>query len=295
MGYIFLMISLLGGGVKVYCAKRVSLGINEMRESMIVNLLRMILCCIIGFFLTLLETGTLAAFKVNGTFLVLSMLSGIFSTMFVILWLISVKNGAYAMVDAFVMAGTLIPMLGSSMVFGEKISYAQLIGFAAVVAGVAILCSYNNSLKGKLGFKSLVILLLVGISAGASDFIQKLFVNVCASESNAVFNFYTYLFSAFALVVAMTFRHTSLNVVKTKMKSVWGYILIMAVGLFVNSYFKVEAARFIDAAKLYPLSQGVGLSLGIFIAAVWFGEKIKFKTIAGLLIVFLGICTINGA
>ena len=56
-------------------------------------------------------------------------------------------------------------------------------------------------------------------------------------------------------------------------KAIYRYIAAMALGLFVNSYFKVYAAASIPAVKLYPLNQGAALMISSVMAATAFKEK----------------------
>lgn len=292
MGYLFLTIALSGGLLKAYCGKYVSTVIKSESDSMLFNLLRMVLCAVIGFFIAFISGGS-KIFHINGTVLAVTLMSGLFSALFVILWMLAVNTGAYTMVDVFIMGGTLIPMLGSAVLFNEKIGIVKFIGFAVVVSGIIVISSYNNSIKRKITPKQLVLLLFVALSSGFADFSQKLFADLCSEVDTAIFNFYTYLFASLFIFIMLAFKKVETNRIGKKIKSVFAYILLMAVGLFVNSYFKVEAARFIEAVKLYPLNQGAALFLGMLMASVFFGEKITVKCVAGVLLGFIGICMIN--
>jgi len=67
----------------------------------------------------------------------------------------------------------------------------------------------------------------------------------------------------------------------------------MALCLYLNSFFKTEAAALLPAAQLYPLTQGCGMILSSMMAAVCFGEKPNAKSIAGLGIAFAALLIIN--
>ena len=293
MGYLFLSVALAGGVLKAYCGKRLSFRINNSESLLVANFTRMLICTAIGFLTAFVSEKSMLAFATELPVLFVAGVSGVFSAGFVLLWLISVKKGAYTLVDVFVMSGTLIPMVGSLMLFGEKISSVQWIGFLLVICGVLCLVSYNNAIKTKLDIKSLVLLVAVAIASGSADFAQKIFVNITSSVSNAVFNFYTYLFATATIGTGLLCKKIKAADFKTEVKKTIPYVLFMAVGLFVNSYFKVEAARFISAAKLYPLNQGAALLLGMVMAAVFFKEKITAKSVMGIFLGFLGICIIN--
>ena len=67
----------------------------------------------------------------------------------------------------------------------------------------------------------------------------------------------------------------------------------MAVCLFLNSLFKTYAALYLDAAILYPLNMGAALMLSSLMAAVFFGEKLKWKSILAIALAFTALITIN--
>ena len=77
------------------------------------------------------------------------------------------------------------------------------------------------------------------------------------------------------------FRHT------------WGFILMMAICLFMNSYFKTLAATHITATQLYPLNQGVSVILSLSMSAIFFKEKINGKCILGICLAFIALLLIN--
>lgn len=291
MGYLFLFIALFGGILKAYCGKVLSLKINNENDSLIFNFFRMILCVFIGFFISLFTYGDFSVFKIGQSTLILSLFSGLFSSLFVILWMISVKNGAYAMVDVFVMSGTFIPMVGSLIFFKENVKIHQWIGFLIVIFGVFVIISYNNSVKTKITKNKIFLLICVAISSGMADFTQKLFAVASKNVPNAVFNFYTYVFSAVFIFIMV--KKVETNQIKSKLKISFGYIFLMAAGLFVNSFFKVESAKILDAVKLYPLNQGLALVLGMLMAHIFFDEKINSKCIFGIFLGLVGMCMIN--
>lgn len=110
MGYLFLAIALASGITKGYCGKKTSFAIVTKSDSMLMNVLRMIACIAIGFLLILAQNdiGSLNA----DTFLILvGALSGIASAAFVVSWLLSVRSGAYMMVEVFLLIGIIIPIV----------------------------------------------------------------------------------------------------------------------------------------------------------------------------------------
>lgn len=293
MGYILLLIALFAGAVKGYCGKKTSGYANGLQDAIFANIIRMLLCVLLGFLL-LFVTGDLASLVLNRNILLICMLSGISTAVFVVTWLISVKRSAYMMVDIFLMLGVLIPLIASNILFNEEIKLTQWFGITVLFTAVVIICSYNNSIKARLTPASLALLIICGAANGIADFSQKLFTKCVPGGSVAAFNFYTYLFAAFALIITFSItRKATPAPERSGMKQIFGYILIMSVCLFVNSYFKTLASGYLGAVLLYPLNQGCALILSAVMAAVLFKEKLTAKAIIGILTAFVGLLIIN--
>ena len=293
MGYLFLVFALLAGVTKGYCGKKTSGFLSGFRDSMMANMIRMGLCIVIGFLIVLFG-GDLQALAPSGKLLLISALSGIFTSVFVVSWLVSVKKSAYMMLDVFLMLGVLIPLLASSIFFRERIDLTQWIGIAILFVAVIIMCSYNNSIKEKLTLPALLLLIVCGAANGIADFSQKLFVKQLPEVPASVFNFYTYVFAAITLVIAyLLMKPQGQETGKANFKKVAGYILVMAICLFANSFFKTLAANHLDSVLLYPLNQGAALILSSAMSALLFKEKLTAKCIIGLVIAFVSLIIIN--
>lgn len=293
MGYLFLLISLFAGTLKGYCGKKTSSYTGSIGHAFFANIIRMLLCILMGFVL-ILATEDLHSLIPSRTLLLVSALSGISSAVFVVTWLISVKKSAYMMLDIFLMMGVLIPLSATSILYSEFIKPTQWVGIGILFIAVVIMCSYNNSIKTKLTLPSMILLLICGIANGIADFSQKLFTECVPHGSAATFNFYTYVFAASVLIVtyAVMPKATS-DTSKPDLKKIYKYVLIMALCLFTNSYFKTLAARYLSAALLYPLNQGCALLLSAIMSAVLFKEKLTQKAVIGMITAFAGLLIIN--
>lgn len=293
MGYLFLSLALFAGVCKGYCGKKTSGYTNSFSDAILANTIRMILCTAIGLVIILTSEG-FSALKPSTELVLISALSGTSTAIFVVSWLISVKKSAYMMLDIFLMFGVLIPLVASNVFFNEVIKPTQWLGMGLLLLAVVIMCSYNNSIKAKITPSSFALLIICGIANGIADFSQKVFTKCMSDGSAAVFNFYTYLFAAFVLVafyiVSCKTKHANGN---ADIKKIFIYILIMAICLFANSYFKTLAAGHLSAVLLYPLNQGCALILSAIMASVLFKEKITTKAVIGILTAFIGLLIIN--
>lgn len=293
MGYLFLIIALFAGVTKGYCGKKTSVYTNNLSDAVFANTVRMLLCIVIGLTI-ILASGEPSALIPSTETVCISALSGISTAVFVVTWLVSVKKGAYMMLDLFLMLGVLIPLTLGRVFFDETIKVSQWIGIAVLLVAVGIMCSYNNSIKTKITPSSLALLIICGIANGTADFSQKLFVKYVQDVSVAVFNLYTYIFAAVALSIVLAFIGRSEDKGdRTRIKKITGYILVMAVALFVNSYFKTKAAGYLSAVLLYPLNQGGSLVLSALMAATMFREKLTAKAVLGIATAFVGLLIIN--
>ena len=298
IGYLFLGIALVAGAAKGYCGKRISGKIVTLSDSVLANTGRMMICIAIGFLFAIMQDGP-SALSVDQATLWTSLLGGVCSALFVISWLFAVKQSAYMMVEVFLLLGAMIPIGFSALLFDEKIRVIQGVGIAILLIAVYIMSTYNTSVKGKLSIKAAVPLIVAGIANGLADLSQKMFSRLCANDSVSAFNLYTYIFAAAVLLVfylllcmknksrqkracdLSIFRHT------------WGFILMMAICLFMNSYFKTLAAAHITATQLYPLNQGVSVILSLSMSAIFFKEKINGKCILGICLAFIALLLIN--
>lgn len=296
MGYLFLAISLFAGVTKGYCGKKTSGYVNGYKDAMLANTIRMVLCTLIGIIL-IIASGNVEQLRPTPQILAISALSGVTTSAFVVCWLISVKKGAYMMLDVFLMLGVLVPIIAGQFLFGETIKLTQWMGIAVLFLAVVIMCSYNNSIKEKISISSLVLLIICGLSNGLTDFSQKLFVKQLSDISISVFNFYTYVFSAIVLGVFLMVFSIREKGQSTEgiagLKNIFGYIMVMSICLFVNSYFKTKSASYLDSAQLYPLNQGLSLTLSSIMSASLFHERLTLKCIIGLVLSFVGLIIIN--
>lgn len=295
MGYLFLTLALSAGIVKAYCGKRSSYAITRTRDAITITTVRMLLCCVIGFILPLV---TNASFAVSSPrMLLLAVISGLCSAGFVVLWLLSVRNTMYMMVEVFVAGGVIIPLVFCNILYGEPISIMDALGVGIILVGIYLISVNGKAEKGKWSLRGIALLVVTMLFSGASSLTQKMYANEFPDSNALVFNFYVYVFAAavllvISLVLSVKDREPiriSLRVVKP----IWLYVAIMAACLFLNSYFNTVAASHLDAVILYPMSQGLAMVLSLVMAVVIFKEKINLKAAIGIALTLAAIVLIN--
>ena len=298
MGYLFVIAATLCGLVKGFCGKKVSGFVKESRDAMLANSLRMILCILIGFFAVIITDG-FGGFNVGGLGFFISMLSGVSNAAFVVLWLFAVKRGAYMLVDVFLTAGLVVPIILAAVFFDERIEWNHYVGFFVLLGAVLVMCSYNNSVKAKLDKNSFILLGFCGLAQGLSSFSQKWFAKYGGGQEVSAFNLYTYVFAALVLIgcylVIKSADERSGSVTKNNftLKPVWYFIVIMAFMLFLHSYLMTLAATHLKAVVLYPISTGLGLTLSAAMSKICFKEKLGTRCIIGLILAFAALLIIN--
>lgn len=289
MGYLFAVISVILGNTKGYCGKKSSGYIKNNRDAVLINIARMMICSLIGLGIIYFSRSSLSATPKE---LFIFLMSGVSSALFVVFWLLCVREDAYLMLDVFLLLGTVIPIAVSAVMFGESIKFTQIIGIAVLLVSVFLMCGYNNTVKGKMKKSGIIILLFCGIFNGCSDLSQKLYVKTATDMSAVKFNFYTYLFAFAVLLVFYIFTKKPTPSEPMK-KTVFVYVLIMAVCLFGCSLFKTTAAKYLNSAVLYPLTQGLSLINSSLMAAFLFREKPDKRSITGVVIAFAGLMILN--
>ena len=298
MGYLFIIIALLCGVTKGFCGKKTSGTLVNTSDAMMVNTVRMLACIFIGLAITAFQ-GDLESLSASPKFIAIAALSGIGTAAFTVTWLLSVKQGAYMMVDVFLLIGVVLPLLLCKFIYGENIAIVQWAGILLLMVAGYIMCTYNVSIKGKMSPKALVLLAFCAISSGITDFSQKMFTREMPEGNIAAFNLYTYLFAGLMLAVCcICFRGAekktvSLQSPRKVILPIVGYIAVMAICLFLNSYFKTLAAHYLSAAEIYPLSQGGSVILSMAMSAVFFKEKINLRCIIGVVLSFIALLLIN--
>lgn len=291
MGYIFAFAAIFFALMKGFCGKKISAHTAHPSDAAYFNVIRMLLCILIGGVLVAAE-GT--GFKVSGTVLLISALSGISLAVMVISWLMAARKSVYMLVDVFCTLSVAIPLILSKVFYNEKIDLYDIIGLSFLAVATYLIAGYSQGTKKqKLKVSDYIILFLVFLSIGFCNFLQKVFINNSGSASVTVYNFYTYIFAAIGLILFLVFSKKEKKE-KTK-RPAKAYILVcfMAIALFLNSLFATLAAESLTSAELYPLTQGSTLALAPVMAALFFGEKPKPRLIVGIILCFTGLIIMN--
>ena len=295
MGYLFLALALCAGLVKAYCGKQSSFAVKSSTDAISITTVRMLMCSVIGLFLAVAANGD--PFSVSSGVILISLASGFMSACFTVSWLLAVSTSMYMMVEVFVAGGIIIPVIISNIFYGEAIGALDAIGILLLLIGIYFISVCDKDKAKKWSFKGVLLLVLCMISSGCVDVLQKIYIKQFPGENTLVFNFYVYVFAAALLILVNLAVHigTRKNFIQSVkvVKPVWLYVVIMAVCLFLNSYFKTSAAEYLDAVLLYPVNQGLAMVLSSFMAVLLFKERINFKAAIGIALALVAVILIN--
>ena len=291
LGYLFILLATAAGSSKGAVSKKLSIGISGIDGNIMLNLVRMVICTLIGLVAALAAGGT-SALQIPFAGLLISLLSAASFTVFVLSWMICARSGALIMIDLFLTAGVIIPLIASQVLWDVPVILRQWVGFFILLIGVSILCSYNKKIKNGMSLTLVAALIVCGAANGVNSLSQKLFAVECPEFGSFAFNFYTYLFSALFLLAICAFRKISLKRLAELKPHLVGLILI-SVFLYLNLFFKMMAAGILPAARIYPLIQGLGIINSAVNGAVFFKEPITRRSLLGLAVSAAALFIIN--
>ncbi len=291
LGYLFALFATMTGSAKGAVSKRLSIALSGVDGNIMLNTVRMLLCTMIGL-VAALAVGGIDTLKIPISGLLISLLSAASFTVFALSWMVCARSGALIMIDIFLTAGVIIPLLASQFLWDTPVTPRQWGGFLLLIVGVSILCSYNRQIKHGMKFSLIALLILCGAANGVNSLSQKLFAVECPAFGSFSFNFYTYLFSALFLLIICAVRKIPVRRMKELKPHLVGLILI-SVFLYLNLFFKMLAAGILPAARIYPLIQGLGIINSSILGALFFGEPITKRSLLGLSVAACALFLIN--
>ena len=285
---LHLFCSVLTNALKGYSTKKISGDVVSFSDNVVINVYRNILCVVIGFAYLMLFGGNLA---ISLSQLLTTAVAGVSMATFLMAWLYSVKSGAYMMVSAFTSGSFIVPFLYAVSFLNEKLTWQKISACVVMCGAMYLLCCYNNKIKTRLSFKSVMVLILVSVSYGTSQIAQKIYNTQTNSENTSAFTFYMFVFATLTLVLLSLVlgKKGGGGFAFLKNKRVIIYASIAAAALFFTTYFQTVAAKIMDATVLYPLSNGLTLVAGTLMSVFFFSEKMKKESALGIATVFLAL------
>lgn len=297
MGYFFFALAIFAGLAKGFFGKKTSDFITNFEYAVLASEIRLFYCLIFGILILLPEVikNGLNIFIMNNILWLVCICSGILTASIIILWLIIVRENAFCLMEIFSLIGVLLPVILSGILYNEKIMLTQWLSLAVLLIAVILISSYNNQTKTKFTLKSIFLLIVFSVFNGLSDFTQKTFANISkGTVSVSVFNYFTYLV-AFVFLLIIHFIIRKKDTKKKKIiinKTMYIYVVIMALMLYLNTFFKTLCANYLTSVQIYPVYQGMILVFSTIMGALFFREKLTLKSCIGILLVLMALFAI---
>ena len=284
MGYLLLSVALFAGLFKGYVGKQTSFSVKSFSDGIFVNMLRCLICSILGFVVIITQNG-FQGFIISITEFAICLMSAVFSAIFCVSWLYTYKSEVYMFLSVFTMLGAIVTGVLGLLIYNENISICKIIGMFLLIVAVYVMSFYNSDLKGKLGFSALILLIVGALASSLADFSQKVFRNSGGTNLSA-FTFYTYLIAfvfQFVIWIIIRTKNSSNSKHLCSKKYIIFYILY-SIFLYINLLSKTAAAGMLSASFMYPALQGANLISSAIMAAIFMKEIPNKKSVISIFI-----------
>ena len=296
MGIVYLLISkfaTLGKMIAMTKCGRIARGPDN---SIRINLIRSFGCLVISVCVALF--GGVQGMSELG--LLLAILSGVASALLLYSWVLAATLAPMSTVEVFCMIGGIIPplILSPILMESETVTLIQWIG-ALLLFPAAICFRAPSREKGAVRASCIPYVALSAVANAVSVITQKLYTSYeggGASEFNAV-SFgatFTTLLLIFAIkrLIMPKLKNgsdTAKNSSEGFNLSIIIYITLAIVMLYASSYFSVLSSYYLPSALLFTLSYAIGMPLTVVSDIVFFGDKIRVRTIIGAVLVIVSV------
>ena len=296
MGVIYLFISKFATLGKMIAMKKCGKIASGPDNSVRINLIRSLGCFVISVFVMLIS-GTEGISKVG---LLLSVLSGVGNALLLFSWVLAATLAPMSTVEVFCMIGGIIPplILSPVLMATESVSLIQWIG--ALLLFPAAYC-FRAPNEGKCGAKVSCIpyVALATVSNTVIVMTQKLYASYDgggASEFNTISFGVSFVTLLLIFIVKKAVSHNVEKHSNTQENSnekwnmtIIAYISLAIVMLYVANYFSVLSSYHLSSALLFTLSYAIGMPLTVISDIVFFGDKIRARTVLGALLVIASV------
>jgi len=195
----------------------------------------------------------------------------------------SVKDNGVSLSIAVGKMGIIIPMLLSLFLWKEIPETIQWMGIIISMIAIGII---NISPKEFKGAKFKTSLLLFFVIGGLGDFFNKLFQ---VSVGSAYKDLFLVVVFGSALVASlfMTIKHKNI----TKMSILFG--IMVGLPNMLTAFYLISALSKMNATVVFPMYSGGAIMLSMLWSMFAFGEKLKMKEIAGIIMILIALILIN--
>ena len=316
MAYGAVALALVFTAGKAYSGKKTSTLVRQPSDSFLFNLVRMLMCILIGLTVVYAESAQ-HAFHVERDMAAICLFAGASNAALLIGWMLAVQKCPLITVEVTMAAGSMIPAALSAWLFAEPIAWQKMLGYGLVILSAVILSGYQNNTVEKTGLAGIALVILATAGDGLTGFSQQLYRQYYTENGVrargvfypvSIYQFYTFVFSALILLVCFGIycvwrfwkktppasAPAPNQLFRTAAKAL-PLIAVMAVCIFAVNYFQTLATGKYGMSPqiLYPVIRGGSLIITTVNAMLFFGEKPTRRSILGTLVAFAGILAIN--
>lgn len=216
---------------------------------------------------------------------VVGLTAGIFFFTSFIYYQKSVRENGASLAGTFGKLGILIPMLFAIVIWQEYPEDLQWIGILlAIISIVLVNFPFNKNWRQALRL-NLIFLFLYG---GIAEFSNKIFQKYALVDYKVLFLFWVF-FSAF--LISFFYSLKKVKHFPKKLELLTGF----AVGIpnLFSSFFLISALNYLKTAVVFPIFSAGSIVLITAAGYLFFGEKLKTKEWASILMTVIALILIN--
>ena len=306
-----------GNALKQYAMKNCGKRAPGPFNSICINLARAVICATVSVFFWL---GT-GMGTTNGLGYSSAVLGGLGNAVSLFSWILASGFIPMSLIEIFSTFGNLVaPMILAPYLFdGDSVGALQWIGCALLVASVftfieparkratgrsEVLDTVNSRENGRgSALYAIIIVTLQTVSTGMATVFQKYYNFHVAEKGNGTMEYYNLIsFCVVALAFAIGFAFFALlrresitdggGRISLPYRSVWAFILMAGVGLYVAQYGAGIASQ-LPSAVYFPLYKSAIMLETFILDTVVFKDKFTLRRVLGLVLVVIASVLVN--
>jgi drug/metabolite transporter (DMT)-like permease len=215
----------------------------------------------------------------------IGLVAGIFFFTSFIYYQKSVRENGASLAGTFGKLGILIPMLFAIVIWQEYPEDLQWIGILLAISSIVLV---NFPFKKDLGQALRLNLIFLFLYGGIAEFSNKIFQKYALVDYKVLFLFWVF-FSAFLISSFYSLKKVGRYPKKSELLT--GF----AVGIpnLFSSFFLISALNYLKTAVVFPIFSAGSIVLITAAGCLFFGEKLKTKEWASILMTVVALILIN--
>jgi drug/metabolite transporter (DMT)-like permease len=301
--YGALLLSQLGTAAKQYAMKKCGGVAKGAYNSICVNLWRTLVCLAVSLIIWLASGAGMTNLAGVG----IGIGSGIGTAICLFTWILAAQRVSLTLLEGAITVGSLaLPLVLSPLLFGgERASLLQWLGAALVVISLFCFSGKDNGKKAQgsavAGIALVTVCALGQTVASIGKKVYTFHITDAGLGGVDVFTLISFLgvlltFAVLFLIHTVKRRREASASGETPppfpLRSVWVYIVIAAVGLYMYELFATYASD-LPSAIYYPISKAISVLGSFLLDVLVFRDRITPKKIVGLILLVVSVVLIN--